>query len=61
VAEIAAGAWAYCHEDRLDALIEEQVMKTVKQDYSEASGKSFDMLQQSVHTIFLFKYFKNLV
>ncbi|CAB3360650.1 Hypothetical predicted protein [Cloeon dipterum] len=48
VAQIAAGAWAYTHEDRLDALIEDKVMNTVKKEYTadEAQAVTFDNVQK---------------
>ncbi|XP_059491050.1 CD9 antigen-like [Neocloeon triangulifer] len=48
VAEIAAGAWAYTHQDRLDALIEDSVMTTVKRDYTDgpSRARTFDTVQQ---------------
>jgi hypothetical protein len=50
VAEIAAGAWAFTHEERLDALIEERLISTVRQEYvaGTAASKTFDILQEGV-------------
>lgn len=54
VAEIAAGAWAFTHEERLDALIEERLISTVRQEYLEgtAASKTFDILQEGVSVFF---------
>lgn len=56
VAEIAAGAWAFTHEERLDALIEERLISTVRQEYLEgtAASKTFDILQEGVSVFFSF-------
>lgn len=50
VAQLAAGAWAYCNRDKLDGLVRASVKYSVQEEYGQVSTRTvtFDAIQKNV-------------